>query len=316
MSNATYNTIVLCLESSGTTSSISPLSNKEFYDLLNAIDEYNSPKEMNLFAFSDNKKIKFDHINELDKDFMINKLKLTNELTEKITLLFKRAASISFEIEKLEKNGIKICTIFDSEYPRQLKSGLKNMPNSLREPPMFYYCGDISLSKLRYAGFVGAREVDSADVEWTINLIKQKELIKNLGVVSGGSEGIDNISESTALSENLPVIEFSKNMRISLKNPNVIDAIKNKLMLLISEVNPLRTLTKMDATIHFMNRNKYIYAMSEHTFVVKSGFGTRSGTWSGAEQAIKKKICKVYVRNIPYEGNLKLIELGGIPYNY
>lgn len=316
MSKAVHNTIVLCLESSSNASSISPLSHKEFYDLLNAIDEYNTPKAMDLFAFSENQKIKFDHINELDQEFMVNKLRITKELAEKIVTLFKRAASISFEIEKLEKNGIKICTIFDSEYPKQLKSGLKNMPNSLREPPLFYYCGDITLSKLKYAGFVGAREVDSADTEWTINLIKQQKLMKNLGVVSGGAEGIDSISEKTALSEKLPVIEFSKNMRISLKNPTIIDAIQNKLMLLISEVNPLRTLTKMDATIHFMNRNKYIYAMSEHTFVVKSGFGSRSGTWSGAEQAIKKKICKVYVRNIPYEGNLKLIELGGIPYDY
>ena len=314
MSNAVHNTIVLCLESSSNTSSISPLSTKEFYDLLNAIDEYNAPKRMDLFDFSEKEKIKFDVINELDKKFMVEKLRIKEELADKILTLFKRSTSVSFEIEKLENNGIKICTIFDPEYPKRLKSGLKNMPNSLREPPLFYYCGDISLLKLKYAGFVGAREVDSSDTEWTISLIKQKKWMENLGVVSGGSEGIDSISESTALSENLPVIEFSKNMRLSLKNPNIIDAIENKLMLLISEINPLRTLTKMDATVHFMNRNKYIYAISEHTFVVKSGFGSRSGTWSGAEQAIKKKITKVYVRDIPYEGNLKLIELGGIPY--
>lgn len=316
MSNAVRNTIILCLERSSDTSSTSPLSTKEFYDLLNAIDEYNAKKNLDLFTFSENKQAKFDFINEFDKKFMVDKLKITEKLADKILLLFRRAASISFEIEKLENNGIKICTIFDPEYPTRLKSGLKNMPSSLREPPLFYYCGNINLSTLKYAGFVGSREIDPSDEEWTINLIKQKNLMKNLGVVSGGSKGIDTIAESTALSENIPVIEFSKNMRNSLKNSTNIDAIGNNLMLLLSEINPLRNLTKTDATIHFMNRNKYIYAMSEHTFVVKSGVGSKSGTWSGAEQAIKKKISKVYVRDIHYDGNLKLIELGGIPYNY
>ena len=59
MLNTVHNTIVLCLESSSSTSSISPLSTKEFYDLLNAIEEYNAPKRMDLFGFSENEKIKW-----------------------------------------------------------------------------------------------------------------------------------------------------------------------------------------------------------------------------------------------------------------
>jgi predicted Rossmann fold nucleotide-binding protein DprA/Smf involved in DNA uptake len=85
-------------------------------------------------------------------------------------------------------------------------------------------------------------------------------------------------------------------------------------MLLFSEINPVRTLSKTDATAHFMNRNKYIYAMSDYTVVVKSGTGPKSGTWAGASEALTRGISKVYVRDIDFEGNKDLIARGGIPY--
>jgi predicted Rossmann fold nucleotide-binding protein DprA/Smf involved in DNA uptake len=112
----------------------------------------------------------------------------------------------------------------------------------------------------------------------------------------------------------MPVIEFSKSMNTTLKNSDYVDAIGSQNMLIFSEVNPLRKLSRIEATAHFMNRNKYIYAMSEYTVVVRSAVGPKSGTWSGAKEAIDRKITKVYVREVnEYAGNMDLIRLGGKP---
>ena len=63
-----------------------------------------------------------------------------------------------------------------------------------------------------------------------------------------------------------------------------------------------------------MNRNKYIYASSYGTFVISSDYN-KGGTWAGANEALKNGWTKVFVWNHQdYEGNLKLIEKGAIPY--
>jgi len=300
-------------------SDLKPLTNAEFHRLLRELDRYNGCDEdaqISMFSSTATNNLDFEFLPEVDEAFLRSELLFDSELSGRITALLKRNTAVSFEIERLESIA-KIVTVFDADYPEKLKSKLRNMPDSLREPALLYYCGELSLQNLKYIGFVGARDIDVADSEWTKAAVRKIfEKSENdgtiIGVVSGGAEGVDRISENTAIELSMPIIEFSKNMKNSLENMAVIDAVQEQRMLLFSEVNPLRRLTKYEATAHFMNRNKFIYAMSEYTIVVKSAKGPKSGTWTGAKEAIERNLCDVYVRKAPYEGNIDLIEMGGI----
>lgn len=316
-------TIALCMDSSEKNDTAKPLTNAEFYELTSAVGHYNGSDghSVQLSLFEDFNQIKnFDLINlrDVDVTFLVNDLKLKKGLAEKIILLLPRINSLAFEIERLEKQAIYVCTVYDKNYPAKLKDGLKSMPHSLREPPLIYYCGDLSLSDFDFAGFVGSRDVNESDVIWTreaIKKIKSKAENENkiFGIVSGGAEGIDKVSEDTAIDLVMPVIEYSKSMRTTLKDSKYLNAVMEEKMVLISEVNPLRNFSRLEATAHFMNRNKYIYATADYTVVVKSSVGLKSGTWAGASEALKRKIGRVFVRDIEYEGNQGLINMGAKP---
>lgn len=314
-------TFALCMNSSEKKSFVKPLSNAEFYALNEAIAFYNGADDtlmqMDLFnqGVENPNRFNFTYLCDVDALFLSRELKLKGDLPNRIVSLLARRNSLAFEIEKLEGIAVHACTVFDDEYPKKLKDGLSAMPHSLREPPILYFCGELSLAGLEYAGFVGSRDVNEDDVAWVCETIKKiynkaERDNKIMGIVSGGAEGTDKVSQDAAIKLVMPVIEYSKNMRASLKNETYLNAIIDERMLLLSEVNPLRTLSRPEATAHFMNRNKYIYATAKYTIVVKSAVGAKSGTWAGASEALKRKIGKVFVRDANYAGNVDLIKMG------
>ena len=78
----------------------------------------------------------------------------------------------------------------------------------------------------------------------------------------------------------------------------------------MSAVNPDAKFSVYSA----MDRNKYIYALSQYTVAVSSSLN-KGGTWTGALENIKKNWVPLFIRDgekVP-QGNKKLIELGGKP---
>lgn len=62
-----------------------------------------------------------------------------------------------------------------------------------------------------------------------------------------------------------------------------------------------------------MMRNRYIYAQSDGTVVVRSGY-KKGGTWNGAADCIKHKIVPVLCWDkSEYKGNQELICMGAVP---
>ena len=94
-----------------------------------------------------------------------------------------------------------------------------------------------------------------------------------------------------------------------LKTGQTVKAIQNNALLLLSAVNP-------DAGFHVGNammRNRYIYAQSEATAVIKAEFNS-GGTWAGATENLANGWCRELCwANERYQGNIKLIERGAIP---
>lgn len=223
---------------------------------------------------------------------------------ERIKKLLDRAGSLSFELEKLSSMGIRTLTRADKGYPKVLKTKLKGGC-----PPLLYFAGELELLNRRTVGFVGSRTVGDEDAiftERTVGKINQR----GFGVVSGGAKGIDSIASAASLSNGSFCIEYISDSFVrKIKKNDVISAIQDKRLLLMSIAKP-------DAGFNAgmaMQRNKYIYAQSEATVVVKSDYN-KGGTWSGANEALKKEYCPILCRNRKeYQGNIGLIKLGAVP---
>lgn len=223
---------------------------------------------------------------------------------ERIKRLLDRAGSLSFELEKLHSIGIKIVTRADKDYPKALKT-------KLREgcPPLFYYAGDISLLKRKTVGFVGSRDIDGGDTSFTERTV-EKINKPGFGVVSGGAKGVDSTSSAVSLSNGSFCIEYiSDSLLRRMKKKEIISAVQEGQLLLMSMAKP-------DAGFNVgmaMQRNKFIYSQSEATVVVRSDYN-KGGTWSGATEALKKGYCPVLCRRCnQYKGNTELIKLGAVP---
>ncbi len=250
------------------------------------------------------KKLQPKDIPDLSNDDMKHYFGYGTSEIERINKLLDRAGSLSFELEKLSSMGIKTITRADKGYPKALKTKLNGGC-----PPLFYFAGDLSLLNRRTVGFVGSRTVGDDDVaftERTVGKINQY----GFGVVSGGAKGIDSTASAASLSNGSFCIEYISDSFVrKIKKKEVISAIQDKKLLLMSIAKP-------DAGFNAgmaMQRNKYIYAQSEATVVVKSDYN-KGGTWNGANEALRKGYCPILCRNCnEYHGNIELIKLGAVP---
>ena len=232
------------------------------------------------------------------------KFVFNNDMVERVLRLIKRSASLSFEISKFENMGIHIVTRADADYPKKLKKALGNGC-----PPLFYYAGDLKLLETNSVGYVGSRTAEEKDIAFTIEAVR-KTITQCFSVVSGGAKGIDQTAETEALRLGGTAIAFlSDSMLKKIKSPTTIQAIQQGRLLLFSAVKP-------DAGFNAgvaMMRNRYIYAQSSGTVVVKSDYN-KGGTWNGAIENLRHEWCSTFCwNNKEYAGNMALIQKGAIP---
>ena len=263
------------------------------------------PKEYSSFAaLLRSKKIDPEDILRFEKQDFIQLLDMTEIQAERFLRLLDRSASLSFEISKYESMGIAVLTRADAAYPKKLKEKLGNAC-----PPLFYAAGDPTIATRPAIGFVGSRSIGESDILFAQSAVRN--VLKNGHiVVSGGAKGCDSIAEETALDVGGAAIAYlSDSMMRKLRNAKTLQAVQQGTLLLLSVVKP-------DAGFNTgvaMMRNKYIYAQSEATLVVKSDYN-KGGTWSGATENLKNHWALTLCRNhLSYPGNKALIEKGAIP---
>ena len=243
----------------------------------------------------------------LNNDFdLVSQLAFSNSHMERIKSLVSRGANVAFELDDLEKKGIRLVTIFDTDYPVLLRRRLKQ-----KMPPVLYYAGNINLSKKIGIAVVGSRNVDQDGIKFTRKLV-EKAAEEKLVIYSGGARGVDTISEETALNSGSAVVSYVADSILSkIKKKEILSNIMSGRLLLISDVRPEIGFSAARA----MNRNKYIYASAYAAFVISSDYN-KGGTWNGATEAMRNGWTKTFVWNHPnYSGNLRLIEKGAIPYD-
>lgn len=251
---------------------------------------FNNLEPINLYDFSDDD---YKKILGYDSDEIY-----------RIKRLLDRTGSLAFKISEYEKMGIKIVTRADKEYPKVLKKNLGKL-----SPPLFYYVGDIEIANSTFIGFVGSRSVNENDIEVTSKIVKN--VVNNkYSIVSGGAKGIDSIASEDAIANGGIAMEFLSDSLIrKIKDPKVNKYVREQRLLVLSAAKPDAGFNVGNA----MARNKYIYASSIATVVMKADF-KKGGSWAGAIEALKNKWTNVYCwKNEEYKGNMELIEKGALP---
>lgn len=267
---------------------VRPLEPREYSDLTQLLHQVGkTPKD--LFGFS-------------AEDFRTI-LGFDTERTQRFMRLLDRNASLSFELGQYQNMGIEVITRADAGYPKKLKKKLVNQC-----PPLFYYAGDLSLLDRKLIGYVGARTITQKDLDFTVQAVR-KTTDLGYGVVSGGAKGIDTVSGTEALLRGGVSVEYlSDSMLRKLKNRDVIKNIQQGKLLLLSVSKPD---TGFNVGMAMM-RNRYIYAQSVGTVIIRSDFN-KGGTWTGANDNLKNNWCTTLCWDHPYPGNQALIENGAIP---
>lgn len=241
---------------------------------------------------------------KLGKSELTELLAADEAYAERLQRLLDRVTGLSFELSRYETMGIHLLTKWDEQYPSKLKQKLDSTC-----PPLFYAAGDWSLLEKQAVGYVGSRSIGEADEDFTKQTV-QKTVRFGYGVVSGGAKGTDTVAETAALDAGGTAVAFlADSMLRKLKNARTIQVVQEGRLLLLSSVNPE---AGFNAGIAMM-RNRYIYAQSDATVVVKSDYN-KGGTWAGATDNLKHHWAATLCRDHKaYPGNRALLEQGAIP---
>ncbi|WP_417689360.1 DNA-processing protein DprA [Pseudidiomarina sp.] len=225
---------------------------------------------------------------------------IENISAERIEQLLERGLSLSLALEKWNAAGIWILDREAPEYPPRFKKHLKH-----QSPAVLFGVGNKELLYVKGVGFVGSRSVEPADTKATENYVTQ---ITQLGyqVISGGAQGVDETAMLAALAnENTSVGILSGDLLKFSTSGKWRSHIRAGNLALLSINEPEAHFSPIAA----MNRNKFIYLLSEACVVMRSD--EKGGTWSGATEALKKGWVPLLVsahKTPNYGGNSKLLE--------
>lgn len=221
---------------------------------------------------------------------------------ERLLALLARGHSLALAVEKWQRAGLWVITRSDDDYPKRLKSRLKN-----DAPPVLFGCGNKALLNIGGIAVIGSRNAGHEDLQFTHNL-GTKAAYHGNGIVSGGARGVDETAMLATIKNGGNVIgvladSLLKTATASKWRQGLIDG----HLVLISPFYPEVGFN----TGHAMARNKYIYCLADAALVVHSGL--KGGTISGAEENLKKQWVPLWVKpsKDSSAGNSLLVDQGG-----
>jgi len=227
-------------------------------------------------------------------------LSLSDEESARIEKLLSRAGQFGIELSALNEKGIFTLTRSDSSYPAALKNKLKKLA-----PPILYYAGNLSLLSNKGVAIVGSRDIDEAALRFTEKL-SRRCTNDGLNIVSGGARGVDSIAENVAnQSDGTTVIFVADSLEKKIRQKETREAIIRKQSIILSSFRPDIPFQTYVA----MERNKYVYALSDFVVIISSDYN-KGGTWAGATENLKRGWVPMFVRKedeIP-NGNINLLK--------
>lgn len=250
---------------------IEKIGDKRIYELIKhyeSVENIFEDKERNLKELIE-KKFKFK-INDFSK----------NEILDKAENIIKKS----------EEHEIKILSLFDKEYPFNLKQ--------IDNPPyILYYKGDLKKLRRNSISIVGTRNPTNESKKYAFDIASKLSAL-NITVVSGMAKGIDKEAHLGAISSLVNTAAVLGN-GIDIVYPSENVKVYNKLIesgIVVSEFEVGRKPDRMN----FPRRNRIISGLSYATIMAEAS--SKSGALITVDYALNQGR-EVYIA--PYDEKLK-----------
>jgi len=187
-----------------------------------------------------------------------------------------RETDVSSELELIEKNNIKIITLLDKDYP-------KNLKNIYDPPVVLYVMGEIIPEDDLAVAIVGSRRASFYGMK-TAERLGFELAARGITVVSGLARGIDSSSHKGVLK--------AKGRTLAILGSGLINIYPEEHRLLAEEISengavisefPMLTIPDKG---HFPKRNRIINGLSKGVVVVEAA--QRSGALITADCALQE----------------------------
>ncbi len=188
----------------------------------------------------------------------------------------EKISNVDFEFQKMESFGIKILSIEDEVYP-------KNLKNIFDPPYLLYYIGDINLINKFCISIVGSRK-PSAYGLFAARKFSKELSERDIVIVSGLALGIDTQAHKSAIESNgktIGILGTSFDNIYPKSNQNFSSDMINSGNLIISEY----PLNKKTMPYHFVQRNRLISGIGQGLVVIEAG--EKSGTLTTVDFALE-----------------------------
>lgn len=207
----------------------------------------------------------------------------------RIDALLGRGAAMALATEKWLRSGLWIISRSDEEYPGRLKKKL-----GYDAPALLFGAGEAELLDAGGLAIVGSRDASDLELDFARD-VAARCAKDGLAVVSGGARGVDAAAMQGAGERGGHVIGVLADslLRASVNRENR-RGIEEGRLVLVSPFNPEAGFNAGNA----MQRNRYIYALSDYALVVQSDF-EKGGTWAGATENQKAGWAPLFVRDDP-----------------
>lgn len=204
----------------------------------------------------------------------------------RLKILLNRGFQLSQAVEHWKSRAIWVLSRADAEYPRRFKKRLRE-----DAPAVLYGCGQKSILESGGLAVVGSRHVDQNLVDFT-KRVGSDVARASCTLVSGGAKGIDLAAMQGASDAGGMVCGvLSGSLKKQAMSRDNRDALLDGRLVFVSHCDPAAGFNVGNA----MQRNKYIYALSDAALVVNSDL--KGGTWEGAtEQLTRFHFVPVHVR--------------------
>ena len=219
---------------------------------------------------------------------------------QRLKRLLERRPTLTLAMEKWKGAGLWVLTRKD--YPKRFKQRLRTAA-----PTFIVGCGSKALFKDGGLAVIGSRNAAEEDLAYSSG-IGAMAAGNGLTLVSGGARGVDESAMLGALANGGNVIGvLADNLLRTSTSEKYRKHIMEERLVLITASNPEAGFSVGQA----MQRNKYIYCLSDAAFVVHSG--KKGGTWQGAQENLKKNWVPLWVRPTAdgNAGNADIVRDGG-----
>jgi predicted Rossmann fold nucleotide-binding protein DprA/Smf involved in DNA uptake len=215
--------------------------------------------------------------------------------------LMERGSALALAVEKWLRAGLWVMTRSDPDYPVRFKQHLRT-----DSPAILFGCGNRALLNGGGLAVIGSRNVNDKDLAYSRDL-GALAAGKGYSIVSGGARGVDEASMLGALQAEGTVIGvLADSLLRACSSAKYRKYLMANNLVLVSTFYPEAGFNAGNA----MQRNKYIYCLSEAALVVQSG--TKGGTWSGATENLKKQWVPLWVKRTTdrLAGNSAIVKAG------